>query len=214
MEWLYKSRTAYWEIENPGRRYKALRIIKNKAGEHTGHYTMDAVASRIEDMNAQTIKNIESGAPLSKDYLDKCIPLLVADLGLTMELFNTTEKIKAQKETAAPKSEKALIAKPESVQESVAKQKQEGAAKAAVKRERKPRVSTEKTVTPVQDGAVPVNSVVNHTLEPIILTIENGEIHIWDDGKDNLKKARAIWIAPADDVGRGARLMPRKTLLK
>lgn len=207
MEWLYKSRTAYWEIENPGKRYKALRIIKNKAGEHAGKYTMEAVASRVEDMNIQAMRNVESGAQLSQDYLDKCIPLLVADLGLTMEQFNTTEKIRAPKPEPEPEPEKkdsAPTLKPE----------------VAVRRERKPRtvksadMKDATTVTTSKKENDGISAVVNHTLEPMIVTIENGEIHIWEDGKENLKKPRATWVAPADDIGRGAKLVPRTTPLK
>lgn len=197
LDWLYKARRPYWEEAHPGKRYKMFRAIKNNAT--SGQYTLELISQRT-GISAVSIRNLESGisldVPENKNYVENLLPKLIEDLGITEEQFNSDKKIKAPKVKKAPK----VVAKTEVM--------------------KNPKDSTKSAPTKVTRASKSTSNsteltVVNHTLETFVFLIKGDKLHILDDSADSLKKNKgAVWVAPADDVGRGLKLMPRSTVLK
>ncbi|NCB27379.1 MAG: hypothetical protein EOM62_18290, partial [Bacteroidia bacterium] len=106
MEWLYIARTPYWEEQVPMVRYSQLRKIRNRTD--TGQFTLEAVSKRL-GMAAKVLQRMETGSGLavSEDYMDKMLPELIKDLGLTEAQFYTTEKIRRPSATTAPSARSA-----------------------------------------------------------------------------------------------------------
>lgn len=202
MEWLYKARSKYWEEGNYGKKYAILRQIKNRFGQYSGTYTLEAIAERT-GINVTTIRNFEAGVlppgPLEENDLFK----IITDMGLDMRHLKCTEKIRANTVFSDSEIPNRLEASPEvavvtpAPTQKISPTYDEG----VVKRTNKPKpFDPSKALT-----------IVNHTLEPFIVAVIDGEIHVMEDTAKNLKAKGVTWVAPADEQGRGAALRPRST---
>ena len=173
MEWLYIARTPYWEENVPMLRYSQLRKIRNRTD--VGQYTLDAVSKRL-GMAAKVLQRMETGSGLavSEDYMDKMLPELIKDLGLTEAQFYTTEKIRRSSATAAPSATAGSSATPAS----------------------KPT----RSVTPAANSV----KIINHSPDVnFLLEIDSeGNWHIYDNSNVMYKAhPKALYVPPADIVG-------------
>lgn len=200
-EWLYKSRTPYWEIDcvkYPGKRYAAFRQIKNRFGNFAGRYTLDSVCTRVPDITPSILRTFESGVDLSSTFVDGILPKLIEDLGITQAMFKTTEKI--------------------TVKDPKASDNTTGSVATEAKTPKEAKVENTKSVSklPVQTSSTDKGlTIVNHTLSSFVVIIKDGDMHIYDDCAEVLKKVpNASWVAPADDIGGGHKIMPRSTVIK
>lgn len=198
-DWLYKSRTPYWELDpirQPGKRYAAFRQIKNRFGEFAGKYTLDEVCVRVPDIKPSTLRTFESGVDLSSAFVADVLPKLIADLGITQEMFNTAEKITAKDHKASDNTTGSVaieVATPNKIEK--------------VK-------MVPKTPTPPSNDDKCI-TLMNHTLSSFVVVIKDGILHVYDDCAEVMKKVpSAYWVAPADDIGGGLKIVPRSTVIK
>lgn len=192
LEWLFKSRSNYWDERHAGKRYSILRQIKNRFGEFAGKFTQADVCTRVSGISAGTLRQFEMGRPLAEPFINEILPKLVADLGLTMLQFNTTEKLRdgvatVSKSPAAPTVAEVPAAPP-------------------------PKATVAVPAKESTNKSGPL-TVINHTLNTFVVIIKGAELHIMDDTAENLKRPGSVWIAPADDIGGGHKILARSTVI-
>jgi transcriptional regulator with XRE-family HTH domain len=211
MSWLHSTRLKYWEILNLGKRYEALREVKNRHPDHKGNYTQAKVGERTKFLRS-TLKKIESG----ETYIqEEVLALLVKDLGLTMEEF----KANARPANAPILPPIPLPAPGKEVKRKRRTKAEMEAARAAqsgvaVHHSTAPAITTSASAGPAPAPA-PARSgssfeVTNHTHEGYFVKIEGNKIHIFSDCPENVKSG--TYVPPADNPG-GVRLLPRKTVI-
>lgn len=200
-EWLYKSRTPYWQIDcvkYPGKRYAAFRQIKNRFSDCAGKYTLEEVCKRVPEVTVSILRTFESGVGLSTAFTDGALPKLIEDLGMTQAMFTTTEKITVKDKKASDNTTGSVATEAPAPKE-VKIENTKSASKPTVQTS-----STEKSIT-----------LINHTLSSFVVIIKDGDMHIYDDCAEVLKKVpNASWVAPADDIGGGLKIHPRATVIK
>lgn len=212
LEWLYKLRIKYWEIRRPSERYSLLRKAKNRADGHAGEYTIDAVSERTKVM-ASTIRKLEGGA---YDVADAVFEVLLSDLGLTREQFQTEVKLKDP--SGAEETDSTFDLQTIAVNTPTPRKRRTKAEMLAASSENNPApvdnvLKHAPTPAPPAPPTKGVSlSVVNHTEVSFIIRQEGAVLHILDDKRENVSKG--IWVAPADIVGDGTKIVPRSTSLK
>jgi hypothetical protein len=183
--WLTKLRTHYWEVRNAGERYKILRVSKNRLPDHVGKYTLEAVAERL-NFQPSILKKIEAGVENPTVF-----NLMIADLGITKELFDAVPA-RAVTTTVTP---------PATVQASIE----------AIKRpDPFPKDKTEvaKNKTEVATGEF---RVVSYHHEDLVLSITKDTICIYPNDAVHIKKGE--FVGQADNPG-GTTIRPRTTIIK
>ena len=205
LTWVYKSRIKYWEETTAHRRYAALRRIKNSFGDFAGKYALKEIAARVTIADAKKIGQFETGDP---EGAEKILPALVADLGLTMDQFNYQGRLKPELVKAPTPVAPTPPAPPAPTTTPTPEVK-----KRATKVVPGMVVETVPVKTPVKPAPGMITSVKNHTLDTFIILVKDGVLHILEDSPASLKVCNAVWIAPADDVGGGTKLVPRDTVL-
>lgn len=191
LEWLLKSRSNYWDEPHAGKRYSILRQIKNRYGQFAGKFTQTDVCTRVQGISPGTLRQFEIGRPLAEPFINEILPKLVNDLELTMAQFNTTQKLR---EGVGPTPEVSTAQPAPTPQPTPVAR------------------STAATPSKESTKSGPM-TVVNHTLNTFVVLVKGSELHIMDDTADNLKKAGVVWVAPADDIGGGHKILARSTII-
>jgi len=216
-DWLYKARSPYWEEQSPGKRYGIIRLIKNRSEEFAGQYTQEAVELRINTKKG-ILRNFETGA--TPEVYEALVPALIADLGMTPEMFYTQEKIRATPAKRGPATPTApAVAAPTVELKIPATQSAPAPATSptvpdGVMQTRKKLSEIAESYSGEIKSSTPqtcITKIVNHTVDTVVIVIKGDELHIMYDCAASLKVLNSIWVAPADDLGSGTKLIPRCT---
>ena len=190
----------YWEIPSFGKRYNALRMLKNKRVETNGQYTIENIVDRLSKTNPgliteRVLREILQDVFREDIKRDLMMEVLIKDLGMTKDEFWRRE--------APPK---AKPAKPVMTAPTVVmKQETPKVVTAAPIQTQKPKPAEKSE--PVK-GKKKLKITTHIADYSFIIVFENGKIDIYEDSERNAKLKGAIWIPPAD-LKQGKNLSPR-----